>query len=106
VQGGLEERRTKGALFRIGFDRADGTKVEIETTRPELLASCVALVAHPVDERYRPLFGTEVKTPVFGVSVPVVAHRLAEQEKGTGISMICTFGDTTDVVWWRELDLP
>ena len=80
--------------------------VEIETTRPELLPACVALVAHPDDERYPPLFGTEVHTPLFGVEVPVLAHELAEPDKGSGIAMICTFGDTTDVVWWRELDLP
>ena len=80
--------------------------MEIETTRPELLPACVALVAHPDDERYRPLFGTSVATPLFGVRVPVVAHELADPEKGSGIAMICTFGDTTDVVWWRELALP
>ena len=77
----------------------------IETTRPELLAACVALVAHPDDERYRPLFGGTVTTPVFGVEVPVVAHPLAEKDKGTGIAMVCTFGDLTDVTWWRELRL-
>ena len=78
----------------------------IETTRPELLPACVALVAHPEDERYRGRFGHEVRTPLFGVPVPVVAHPLADPEKGSGIAMICTFGDTTDVVWWRELALP
>ena len=78
----------------------------IATTRPELLVSCVALVAHPDDARYQPLFGTTVTTPIFGVEVPVVAHHLAEPDKGTGIAMICTFGDTTDVTWWRELKLP
>ena len=66
----------------------------------------MALVAHPDDERYQPLFGSTVTTPVFGVEVPVVAHHLAEPDKGTGIAMICTFGDLTDVTWWRELDLP
>ena len=78
----------------------------IDTTRPELLAACVALVAHPDDARYQPLFGTTVRTPLFGVEVPVLAHQLADPDKGTGIAMICTFGDTTDVTWWRELDLP
>src|SRR6185295_3363290 len=63
-------------------------------------------VAHPDDERYRPLFGTSVRTPLFGVDVPVLAHGLADPEKGSGIAMICTFGDLTDVTWWRELDLP
>ena len=87
--------------------RTDGNgAIEIDTTRPELLAACVALVAHPDDERYQPLFGTTVRTPLYGVEVPIVAHELAQPDKGTGIAMICTFGDTTDVTWWRELDLP
>ena len=77
----------------------------IATTRPELLPACVALVAHPDDERFKPLFGKSVRTPVFGVEVPVVAHHLADPEKGRGIAMVCTFGDTTDVTWWRELRL-
>ena len=66
----------------------------------------MALVAHPDDERYQALFGTTVTTPLFGVEVPVLAHHLAQQDKGSGIAMICTFGDVTDVVWWREFDLP
>jgi len=80
--------------------------VEIETTRPELIPACVALVAHPDDERYRPLFGKSVITPLFGIEVPVKAHPLADPEKGSGVAMICTFGDITDVTWWRELSLP
>ena len=52
------------------------------------------------------LVGTTVRTPLFDVEVPVVAHPLAQPDKGTGIAMVCTFGDTTDVTWWRELDLP
>jgi valyl-tRNA synthetase len=80
--------------------------VEIETTRPELIPACVALVAHPDDARYRPLFGREVLTPLFNVAVPVKPHPLADPEKGSGIAMICTFGDLTDVIWWRELSLP
>ena len=78
----------------------------IETTRPELIPACVALVAHPDDERYQSRFDGSVTTPLFGVTVPVLAHPLADPEKGSGIAMICTFGDTTDVVWWRELQLP
>ena len=106
-QAEQEDRERPGSYHRIAFQRADGAgTVEIETTRPELLPSCVALVANPDDERYRGLVGTEVVTPLFGVRVPVVAHDLADPEKGSGIAMICTFGDTTDVVWWRELSLP
>ncbi len=107
AQAELEDRETTGAYHRVAFHRvgADGD-VLIETTRPELLPACVALVAHPDDERYQPLFGTTVRTPLFGVEVPVVAHPLAQPDKGTGIAMVCTFGDVTDVVWWRELHLP
>ena len=107
AQAELEDRPVTGAYYHLAFAcAAGGPAVEIATTRPELLPACVALVAHPDDERYASLVGTEVITPVFGVSVPVVAHQLADPAEGTGIAMICTFGDTTDVVWWRELSLP
>jgi valyl-tRNA synthetase len=107
AQAELEDRETPGAYHKIRFARADGSGfVQIDTTRPELVPACVALVAHPDDERYQPLFGHEVITPLFGVRVPVKPHPLAEPEKGTGIAMICTFGDLTDVTWWRELELP
>ena len=122
AQAELEDREQPGAYHRIRFEIAgnpasasaqalrrdkDGRSyIEIETTRPELIPACVALVAHPDDERYRPLFGRDVVTPLFGVSVPVKAHPLADPEKGSGIAMICTFGDLTDVTWWRELSLP
>src|SRR5579875_1694595 len=107
AQAELEDREIAGAYHRVAFHRVGSTDdVVIETTRPELLPSCVALVAHPDDERYQPLFGTSVTTPLFGVEVPVVAHHLAQPDKGTGIAMICTFGDVTDVIWWRELGLP
>jgi valyl-tRNA synthetase len=107
AQAELEDRPAHAAYHRIAFARiGSDDAVRIETTRPELLPACVALVAHPDDERYQDLFGTSVRTPVFGVEVPVLAHRLAAQDKGTGIAMICTFGDVTDVTWWRELQLP
>jgi valyl-tRNA synthetase len=106
AQAELEDREQAGAYHRIKFSRDGGEPIFIETTRPELIPACVALVAHPDDERYRPLFGTEVLTPLFGVRVPVKAHELADPEKGSGIAMICTFGDVTDVLWWRALSLP
>ncbi|MGC1419523.1 MAG: valine--tRNA ligase [Acidimicrobiales bacterium] len=105
-QAEMEDRERPGNYHRVAFTKLDGGTVEIETTRPEMLASCVALVAHPKDERYQALFGSTVLTPLFGVEVPILAHELADPEKGTGVAMICTFGDVTDIIWWRELNLP
>jgi valyl-tRNA synthetase len=120
AQAELEDREMAGAYHRVRFGLASdgGTRqpiqdssaanafVEIETSRPELIPACVALVAHPDDVRYQPLFGTDAITPLFGVRVPVKAHPLADPQKGSGLAMICTFGDITDVTWWRELGLP
>ena len=107
AQAELEDRERPGAYHRVAFKTStDGSEVLIETSRPELIAACVALVANPDDDRYKPLFGTTVISPLFGVEVPVVAHHLADPEKGTGIAIICTFGDLTDVIWWREFQLP
>ena len=107
AQAELEDREQQASYHRLAFHKTDGSgDIHIETTRPELLAACVALVANPGDERYQPHFGKTVRTPIFDVEVPVLAHPLAQQDKGSGIAMVCTFGDVTDIVWWRELDLP
>jgi len=106
AQAELEAREYSGHYHRVAFHTADGSPIYIETTRPELIPAVVALIAHPDDERYKPLFGTTVTSPVFGVEVPVLAHEAAEPDKGAGIAMCCTFGDLTDVQWWRELQLP
>ncbi len=105
AQAELEAREYPGAYHTLAF-HTEGEDVLIETTRPELLPACVALIAHPDDERYQHLFGKSATTPVFGVEVPILAHPAAEMDKGAGIAMCCTFGDVTDVQWWRELDLP
>jgi valyl-tRNA synthetase len=105
AQAELEAREYAGAYHRVAFHGTDGP-VHIETTRPELIPAVVALIAHPDDERYQPLFGSTVTSPVFGVEIPVLAHHAAEPDKGAGIAMCCTFGDLTDVMWWRELQLP
>ncbi|MGC8499490.1 MAG: valine--tRNA ligase [Acidimicrobiales bacterium] len=104
-QAELEDRERPGFAHRVAFALEAGGTLEIETTRPELLASCVALVVHPDDPRYRDLVGHRALTPLFAVPVPIVAHALAEPDKGTGAAMVCTFGDLTDVTWWRELSL-
>ncbi|WP_115788697.1 valine--tRNA ligase [Arthrobacter silvisoli] len=106
AQAELEDREMPGAYYRYPFFTAEGEKIFIETTRPELLAACAALVANPDDERYQPLFGKTVTSPLFGVELEVKSHPLAKADKGSGIAMVCTFGDLTDVTWWRELQLP
>ena len=106
AQAEQEARDYPGHYHRVAFHRPDGEKVYIETTRPELIPSVCALIAHPDDVRYQPLFGSTVTSPVFGVEIPVLAHAAAEPDKGAGIAMCCTFGDATDVQWWRELQLP
>ncbi|MET1039129.1 MAG: valine--tRNA ligase, partial [Aeromicrobium sp.] len=109
AQAELEAREYPGAYHRVAFHgtgpAGEDVPIVIETTRPELIGACVALIAHPDDERYQALFGTTVTSPLFGVDVPVIAHAAAEPDKGSGIVMSCTFGDLTDVIWWRELQL-
>lgn len=105
AQAELKAQEYPGHYYRVAFHGPEDP-VHIETTRPELIPAVVALIAHPDDERYQPLFGTTVRSPVFGVEIPVLAHHLAEMDKGAGIAMCCTFGDLTDVQWWRELQLP
>jgi valyl-tRNA synthetase len=106
AQAELTDRELPGAYHKLVFTGPDGSPLLIDTTRPELLPACVAVVAHPDDERFQAMFGEHATTPLFGASVPILAHELADPEKGTGVAMICTFGDTTDVTWWRELSLP
>ena len=107
AQAELEDRERPGAMHRVRFAGLAGEgDAVVETTRPELIAACVAVLAHPDDERQRGLIGGQVLTPLFGTRVPVLTHPLVDPEKGSGLVMVCTFGDLTDVVWWRELGLP
>ena len=107
AQAELEDRERPGAFHKLKFREADDESkaIIVESTRPELIAACVGLVAHPDDARYQHLFGKNALTPIFGVEVPVHPHPLAQPDKGSGIAMVCTFGDLTDVIWWRELNL-
>lgn len=106
AQAELESREYPGFYHKVAFRFEDGTPIYIETTRPELLAACTSLIANPDDDRYKPYFGQSVYSPLFKVKVPILAHPAAEMDKGAGIAMCCTFGDVTDVQWWRDLDLP
>lgn len=103
AQAELEDRSIPGKFYKIRFavENSDESFV-IATTRPELLAACVGVTAHPDDERFKHLFGKQAVTPVFHVPVPIFASELVDKEKGTGILMVCTFGDATDVAWWKE----
>lgn len=105
AQAELEARDYPGAYHRVTYHHASGPIV-VETTRPELTPAAVAIIAHPDDERYQHLFGSTATSPIFGVEVPVIASPLADPEKGSGIVHCCTFGDLTDVQWWREFQLP
>ncbi|MFQ5418661.1 MAG: valine--tRNA ligase, partial [Myxococcota bacterium] len=106
AQAEMVDRLTSGAFHHIEFAvEGSDARFVIATTRPELLPACVGVAAHPDDERYRTLFGKRAVTPLFRVPVPIFASELADPEKGTGILMVCTFGDATDVVWWREQGL-
>ena len=105
AQAELEDRERPAAYHRLRFTGPDGAPIEVDTTRPELLPACVALVCHPDDERYAALVGALARTPVFGADVPVHAHPLADPAKGTGHRDGLHFGDLTDVTWWRDLQL-
>jgi len=108
AQAEIAEKELASAFhyLRFGIEDGDRDYVVIATTRPELLASCVAVLAHPEDERYKGLFGKRAITPLFHVPVPIMPDPLADPDKGTGIVMVCTFGDQTDVEWWQKFDLP
>jgi valyl-tRNA synthetase len=105
AQAELEDRTIGGAYHDLEFGVEGGGEFVISTTRPELLAACVGVTAHPDDARYKALFGRRAITPLFGATVPIFPSEKADPEKGTGILMVCTFGDATDVEWWREEQL-
>ena len=106
AQAEVEDRNIAGAYHDLTFGVEGGGEFIISTTRPELLAACIAVVAHPDDERYRPFFGKTAITPLFGDRVPIMSAEHADPEKGTGILMVCTFGDSMDVEWWKKSGLP
>ena len=103
AQAEVEDRERDSAYHRIRFAVEGAGDVVVATTRPELLPACIAVIAHPDDGRYQGLFGRRAVTPLFGAPVPILANQAAEPGKGTGIVMVCTFGDATDVERWKEL---
>ena len=106
AQAELEDREVPGAFHEIEFQVENGGSFVIATTRPELLPACVGIATHPEDTRYSHLIGKSAISPIFGEKVRIFGSEIVNPEKGTGILMVCTFGDQTDVQWWREHQLP
>ncbi len=107
AQAEIEDREVQGFFHDIKF-AVEGCDepIVIATTRPEFLPACIAIVAHPDDERYQKFFGKKAIVPLFGTKVDIIASSHAEKDKGTGIMMVCTFGDAADVAWWKQSGLP
>ena len=106
AQADIEDQEKTTFMNDIQFMTEDGAPIIIATTRPELLAACVSVFFHPDDERYKHLEGKFAISPLFGARVPLLADDMVDPEKGTGLVMCCTFGDQTDIVWWRKHQLP
>ncbi|MBI3440944.1 MAG: valine--tRNA ligase [Proteobacteria bacterium] len=103
AQAEVAEKEMPGTMWQIPFMTDDGKEVVIATTRPELLGACAALMVSP---KFSHLVGQKVTTPLYGVEVPVIADEKVDPEKGTGAVMCCTFGDVTDIEWWKTYKLP
>jgi valyl-tRNA synthetase len=106
AQAELESADISSTFNEIEFRLESGEKVVVATTRPELLPACVAVFYHPEDERYAHLEGKKAITPVFHNEVPIIADDSVEKDKGTGLVMCCTFGDQTDIDWYKKHQLP
>ena len=107
AQADLIDKEVEGVMNEIEFSiEGSDEKIIIMTTRPELLPACVAVMVHPEDERYKKFHGQNAVTPLFGVKVQIIADDLVQLDKGTGAVMCCTFGDETDIRWWKKHNLP
>lgn len=106
AQAELDDAPKPSSFNDIVFKDAQGNNLVIGTTRPELLPSCVALLFNPADERYQSLRGTQATVPIFGFTVPILEDERVDIEKGTGLVMCCTFGDKTDIEWYKKFKLP
>lgn len=104
-QADIEDKERTTFMNDIKFSTESGQDIIIATTRPELLAACVSVFFHPDDERYKNLAGKFAISPLFKVKIPIIADDMVDPEKGTGLVMCCTFGDQTDVMWWRKHNL-
>lgn len=106
AQAELDDKEVPSTFNDIVFKAPDGKNLIVATTRPELLPSCVALLYHPDDHRYQHLAGKQAISPIFNQEVPILADESVQIDKGTGLVMVCTFGDKTDIEWYKKFDLP
>lgn len=106
AQAELDDAEIESFFNDIAFKDAQGNDLIISTTRPEMLPACVAVFYHPEDQRYQHLKGTQATVPLFGFTVPIIADDQVAIDKGTGLVMCCTFGDKTDVAWFKKHNLP
>jgi len=106
AQAELDDLELPSTFNDIIFKDSDGNDLIIATTRPELLPACVAVLYHPSDMRYGHLKGKKAIAPLFGQTVPLLEDDLVNPEKGSGLVMVCTFGDKTDVIWYKKHNLP
>jgi len=106
AQAETEDRMLPSVFHDILFPLEDGSgRLPVATTRPELLPACVAMFVHPDDPRWNGIIGRKALVPVFGHSVTVLGDVRVDRDKGSGVVMCCTFGDTTDIAWWQEYGL-
>lgn len=106
AQAELDDVQDTTQFNNIAFLTVDGQPLTIATTRPELLPSCVAILFNPDDARYQHLASKQATVPIFGQHVPILSDDLVSIEKGTGLVMVCTFGDKTDIEWFKKHKLP
>jgi valyl-tRNA synthetase len=106
AQAELDDAQKPSFFNDIVFKDHKGHDLIVSTTRPELLPACVALFYNPADKRYTYLKDTQVAVPVFNFQVPVLADDKVDMEKGSGLVMCCTFGDKTDIFWFKKHNLP
>ncbi|UCC52692.1 MAG: valine--tRNA ligase [Anaerolineaceae bacterium] len=106
AQAELDDMDRDSIFYTLAFELDDGQLLPIATTRPELLPACVAVFVHPEDSRFAHLASSQVRVPLFGQTVPLLADPGADPQKGSGAVMCCTFGDTADVEWWHTHNLP
>lgn len=106
AQADLIDKEMDGSMNEIEFSvEGSDEKIIIMTTRPELLPACVAVMVNPEDERYKNLHGKFAITALFNSRVRIIPDELVKMDKGTGAVMCCTFGDETDIKWWKKHNL-